>query len=365
MRALQAEAAEVPERAAGRPGILGWVPRIAVWAVLGLVVFGLPLVREATDVRLYARAAIFAILGISTNVLVGYVGQLSLGHQAFVGMGAFASAYMVSRAGQPLPVALGVAMVAGALQALVLGVVSLRIRGLYFALVTLAYGLVAEASLFQIKSLTGGGAGQPAPLPPALDSPWRFYYLCLAVLALVLWVDSRLLATKAGRAFLAIRENPFVAASLGIDVRAYTLLAFVVAGAEAGLGGGLYAHYMGQVVATRVFDFGLALTLVAMTVVGGLRSRPGVVMGSAFFALLGYLVEKTGLNRVFGLIPFAPPLTQEIAPLVLGPLLLLVTLILYPGGIGELIRPLISWLAGGKFERPKAEREVVVREVRV
>src|SRR5207248_2564341 len=147
--------------------------------------------------------------------------QISLGHQAFVGIGACTSAYMVSRQGQPYVAGIGMAMIVGGLQALVLGAVSLRVTGLYFALVTLAYGTMAEESLFNIQSLTGGSAGQPAPKPMWFTSDLRYYYLCLAFLAAVIWVDWRLMKTKGGRALLAVRENPRVAATFGADVKVY------------------------------------------------------------------------------------------------------------------------------------------------
>lgn len=333
-------------------------------AILVVVVVVVPLRAADADVRIFAQAVIFAIIGLSLNVLLGYTGQISLGHQAFVGIGAFTSAYVVSVQQQPFFLAVCVAAVLGALQALVLGAVALRIRGLYFALVTLAYGLLAEESLFGIRALTGGGAGQPAPLPAGFDTPIRYYFLCLAFLAAVLWVDHRMMATKGGRALLALRENARVAATVGIDVKAFTLFAFVVAGVFAALGGALFAHNSGIVVAI-VFDFRLALVFVIMTTVGGLGNRTGVVTGSAFFALLGYLVEKARLETVvLDKIPFAPDLTAELAPLVVGPLLLLVTLALYPGGIGQQVRPLQAWLRGGRFDlRDRDEKETRVSDV--
>ena len=100
-----------------------------------------------------------------------------------------------------------------------LGGVSLRITGLYFALVTLSYGLVAEKNIFQIEEFTGGGQGLPAPKPEAFATDWRYYYLCLAFLAVVLWIDWRMMRTKSGRALLALRENPRVAATFGVNVK--------------------------------------------------------------------------------------------------------------------------------------------------
>ncbi len=352
-----------------RPSVIGWFVR-AVF-VLALVAFLLlfPLTRPLSDVRLFSQAAIFAIIGLSLNVLLGYTGQISLGHQAFVGIGSFTSAYLVTVQQLPFAAALTAAMVIGGLQALILGAVALRVRGLYFALVTLSYGTVASDSLFGITKFTGGGSGQAAPLPSFAATPNRYYYFCLVVLLAVIWVDYRMMQTKGGRALLALRENPRVASTFGIDVKAFTLFAFVVAGVFAALGGALLAH-KNEVVQAQDYNFQLALIFVIMTVVGGLRSRSGVVVGSAFFALLssGYLIEKAQVETLFRFLAdntFIPFLSKEVAALVLGPLLLLLTLTLYPGGIGQLIRPIPRWLAGNRFNLgDRGEREVQVSDVR-
>lgn len=364
-----------------RPSAGGWVARGVVWAAIAGLVLVVPLTRDSIEVNIYTEAVTFAIIALSLNVLLGYTGQISLGHQAFVGIGAFTSAYMVTVHGQPFFAAIGVAMVVGAVQALILGAVSIRITGLYFALVTLSYGLMAEESLFNIQSLTGGSAGQPAPKPAGFTSDYRYYYLCLAFLAAVLWVDWRLMRTKGGRALLALRENPRVAATFGTDVKVYTLMAFVTAGVFAGLGGALLAHNDTFVVSV-LFDFRLALLFVIMTVVGGLRNRAGVVIGGAFFSLVDYFFEKfhleEGVNFVLTPVEWVfdkmgadaiamqmDNLPSELAPIVLGPLLLLFTLTKHPGGIGQQIRPVQRWLGGGRFSfHGTGEKEVRVSDVR-
>jgi branched-chain amino acid transport system permease protein len=121
-----------------RPSALGWAARGIVWIALAWVVLVFPLGRAAFEVQQYSEAVIYGIIGLSLNVLLGYVGQISLGHQAFVGIGAFAAAYVVSVQSQSFWLGVAVAIAIGALQALVLGGVSLRITGLYFALVTLS-----------------------------------------------------------------------------------------------------------------------------------------------------------------------------------------------------------------------------------
>jgi branched-chain amino acid transport system permease protein len=350
-----------------RPSPAGWAARAVVVAAIAALVLWYPLHRPLSDVRLFADAAIFAIIGLSLNVLLGYTGQISLGHQAFVGIGSFTSAYLVTVQKLPFGVAVAFAMVIGGLQALILGGVALRVRGLYFALITLSYGTLASDSLFGIASFTGGGQGQPAPMPSFANTPYRYYYFCLVVLAAVVWVDYRMIKTKGGRALLALRENPRVAATFGIDVRAYTLYAFVVAGVLAGLGGALLAHRR-EIVQAQDYDFRLALIFVIMTVVGGLRSRAGVVIGSAFFALLPYLIERFHLETIFRFLSDHTPLpflSKEVAALVLGPLLLLLTLTLYPGGIGQQIRPWQRWLGGRRFDLDdRGDKEVQISDVR-
>lgn len=347
-----------------RPRPAGLVARGFVVAAVAAVVFVLPLSRDSVEVIRFTQGVVFAIVGLSLNVLLGYSGQISLGHQAFVGVGAFTSAYMVSVHGQSFALAVGVAVVFGALQALVLGVVSLRITGLYFALVTLAYGLMAQESLFNIQAFTGGSAGQPAPKPAGFVSSYRYYYLCLAFLAVVLWVDWRLIRTKGGRALLALRENPRVAATFGADVKLYTLMAFAVSGAFAGLAGALMAHNDTFVV-RDIFNFQLALVFVLMTVVGGLRSRTGVVIASAFFALADFLFEELHVVDGINAIPGIPDLPMEFVPILLGPLLLIITLTLHQGGIGEQVTPVLRWLRGGRFSlHGIREQEVTVSDVR-
>ena len=155
----------ITERAAFTPTSRGWAARGIVWALLAWFVLCYPgNIVSPFEVRsLGADAAtaavIFAVIGLSLNVLIGYAGQISLGHQAFVGFGSFTSAYIVTDLHQEFWLGLIVAAIVGAIQAVVLGAVALRLSGLYFALITLSYGVMAEESLLNIESVTGGDAG--------------------------------------------------------------------------------------------------------------------------------------------------------------------------------------------------------------
>lgn len=316
---------------AGRFGALEWAARAAAWAGIVFLVVAVPVLLplRAND---FSLAVIYAIVGLSLNVLIGHAGQISLGHQGFFGVGAFMSAYTVTVWEQTFWAGLVVGAISGAVASLLMGMAALRVRGLYLALVTLVYGRMAEESLFTLKPF-GEGAGLPAPRPAGFESGLSYYFLCLAVLLVVWYVDWRFTRSKAGRAVAAVRENEQVAASYGIPVAQYKLLAFVLSGIFVGLAGSLVAHQVTQV-SPQTFDFRLALFFVILTVVGGLRSRPGIVLWAAVLTIVPTLFQGGS----------APFVTEA-----LSSALLVVVLVFKPGGIGQLISPVTSWLAGGPF----------------
>jgi len=330
--------------------------RFLGYGVLSLLVFALPRL-NADYAQTGAYAAIFAITALSLNILIGYTGQLSLGHQGFLGVGALTAAYFQAKQGLPFGACLLAGLLIGAAVALLLGLVALRITGLYLALITLVFGLTLKDSLFQVSSLTNGGAGQPADRPSVFIENYRYYLFCLAVLAAVVYLDRRITGSKTGRALLALKENERVAAAFGINVTLSKLLAFVLAGGIAGLAGGLFAFNTQQFSGVD-YDFNLALTFVVMTVVGGPGSRPGVIIGGAFFAVLnnGNLIQA-GLGKAQGALGDIPGLgsllygqTQQFVPDIIGALLLLQTIIFNPNGIATIADPVARWLSFKKFE---------------
>lgn len=331
------EAPVVGARTTWQPSTLGWVARRGLMALIFIGILIAPLFVNQVQDDLISLAFIYVVIGLSINILMGYAGQISLGHQAFVGVGAFTSAYMVSTAHLTFWIAFLVAGLSGAAAALVLGFIALRLKGLFLALITLAYGSVARLTIFNLPSLTGGGAGARAPRPPGFDSHTNkpYVYLCLMVLVALMYIDWRFIRSKVGRAIQAIRENELAAASFGINVTAYKLIAFVASGVFAGLGGSLYAHQQTSVSAGN-FDFTLALTFVLMVVVGGLNSRVGVFIGSAFFALFKPVLATISV-------------TASLYSGLIGAVLLLLTLTGFPGGIAQQIAPLLRWFRGGRL----------------
>lgn len=336
----------------------GWIARISVLVIiLGGVLLVTGIVPGYWADRI-SLAAIYAMIGLSINMVLGYAGQVSLGHHGFVGIAAFVSAYFVTvKAGcvtgdcpmSSFGIAVVLAALSGAIAAGLLGLVALRIRGLYLALITLAYGLMAERSIFQIPALTGGGAGQPAPRPDGFEGDTAYAFLCFAVLAVLIFIDWRLYRSKVGRAILSVRHSEPVAASYGVNVTNYKVLAFVMSGMFAGIAGAMFGFRATQVQAS-LFDFATSLLWVLMVVVGGLGNRVGVIIGSAFFALFPFLLTITSSFEHF----FRDTLGRDESyfTLVIGATLALLTIIQYPGGIAQQISPITKWLGGGKFEAP-------------
>ena len=343
------------------PSTRGWVAR---FVVLALVFGGIAYITATVPgywADRIALAAVWAIIGLSLNIVLGYVGQVSLGHHGFIGIGAFVAAYYATEqancsveAGGECPMgafatATLLAILSGAVAAGLLGLAALRIRGLYLALITLAYGFMATDSIFEIPALTGGGAGTPAPRPAGFTGDRAFAFMCFGFLAIVLFLDWRLLRSKAGRAILSVKHSEPVAASYGINVTAYKILAFVLSGVFAGLAGSLLA-FQTELVQSSLFQFQTALLWVLMVVVGGLGNRTGVVIGSAFFALFPFLLEavKPVEHFLTGLLNRNADEIGEIT-LVVGALLAVLTMIQFPGGIAEQISPITRWLRGEKF----------------
>lgn len=271
-----------------------------------------------------------AAAAIALNLLMGYAGQISLGHAALLGVGAFTSAIVTGR-GPELPLPFGViaaALVTGVF-AFLLGLPALRLRGLYLAIVTISFGLTMEQSLLRWKPVTGGSAGVETTrfLTPGFELKENADYVVVVLLLLVaIWiVDRNVVRTKLGRAFKAIREDEAVAQSFGIDVARYKLTAFVLSGVMAGVAGAMLAHLVG-VVSSESFPYRLSLLLVVVVVVGGLGSRAGAIVAALFFVFLPRLFELPSLSFLSGW------------DQVLGAGLLIYTMARHPGGLAGAFR---------------------------
>jgi branched-chain amino acid transport system permease protein len=235
-------------------------------------------------------AGIFAVLSLSLNLLLGYTGQLSLGHAAFFGIGAYASGLLTVKLEWSPWLGLVAAIALPGFAGWVIGRLALKIRGAYFVLLTISFAGVISLVSVNWMELTNGPLGLPGvPAPElfgwSLRSKTAYYYLVLAALALSYLVCARLVRSRIGRALVALRENEPLAESIGVDVTHYLVLAAVVSAAMAGLGGSLYAHYT-RFVSPEVFLFTYTVTMVIMVVAGGKGTLAGPLVGAVLFTVL-------------------------------------------------------------------------------
>jgi branched-chain amino acid transport system permease protein len=240
-------------------------------------------------------AGIFAVLALSLNLLLGYTGQLSLGHAAFFGIGAYATGLLTVKLEWSPWIGLLAAVVLPGVAGYVIGRLALKLRGAYFVLLTISFAGCVSLVSVNWMDLTNGPLGVPG-VPPleialpglpavSLRTKTAFYYAVLAAVALSYLVCLGLIRSRVGRALVALRENETLAASVGIDGTHYLVLAAVVSAAMAGFGGGLYAHYT-RFVSPEVFLFTYTVTMVIMVVAGGKGTLAGPIVGAVLFTVL-------------------------------------------------------------------------------
>jgi branched-chain amino acid transport system permease protein len=263
-------------------------------AALALALALLPRFASHFVLDLLSQTALAAIGALALNVLTGLAGQISLGHAGFLAAGAFTTAMLVERGISSPLVTLPAAALAGAMLGLVVGVPSLRLRGLYLALGTLAMHHVVLYAAGEMQARAGGNTGFTIPPPSvggfALRGTVGWYYALLLAAAGVLAMVVNLQRSRAGRAWMAIRDREIAAESVGIDVARYKVLAFVWSSALTSVAGALFA-YQRAFVSVEAFGFFLAVEYIAMVIIGGLGSALGAVLGAAFVTLLPYGID--------------------------------------------------------------------------
>ena len=267
--------------------------RVALAALAGLLVV-LPAMASSFALDLVAQVAIAAVGALALNVLTGLAGQVSLGHAGFIAAGAFTTAALVEGWKASPLLTLPAAGVVGAALGLVVGIPSLRLRGLYLALGTLAMHHVVLYVGGELQNRWGANTGYTIP-PPRVGSftlagTVGWYYALVLAAALVLVMTVNLQRSRAGRAWMAIRDRDVAAASVGISVARYKLAAFVWSSVVTTIAGALFAYHRGFV-SVEAFNFFLAIEYIAMIIIGGLGSALGAVLGAAFVTLLTYAID--------------------------------------------------------------------------
>ena len=274
--------------------LLRYRPGRIAYAVLLLVLLAIPWVLPKYYVGELAYLFIMCIASLGLMVLVGYTGQVSLGHSAFIAIGAYAHTWMISQ-GLPFAMSILLASALTGLVGLVIGLPAIRVSGLYLAMVTLAFAILTEHTIGHWKSVTGGfnglSVGNPLIAGFDLSGLKPFYYLCLGVLVLVLLGLVNLMRSKTGRAFMGVRDSEAAAYSLGIWVAGYKVLAFVLSAMVTGLGGALLAHHV-RFLTPEGFGLILSLELVLMVTIGGLGSLRGAILGAVLISLLPTFISR-------------------------------------------------------------------------
>jgi branched-chain amino acid transport system permease protein len=274
--------------------LLRYAPGRSAYAVLLVLLLAVPWVLPKYYVGEMSYLFIMCIASLGLMVLVGYTGQVSLGHSAFLAIGAYAHSILLAK-GLPLPLAMALAACFTGLVGLVIGLPAIRVSGLYLAMVTLAFAILTEHTIGHWTSVTGGfnglTVGNPLLLGVDLSKLQAFYYLCLVVLVVVLLGLVNLMRARTGRAFMGVRDSEAAAYSLGIWVAGYKVLAFVLSAMVTGLAGALLAHHV-RFLTPEGFGLILSLELVLMVTIGGLGSLRGALFGAVLISLLPAFISR-------------------------------------------------------------------------
>jgi branched-chain amino acid transport system permease protein len=265
--------------------------RFLIWSFFGGLLLAAPLlVSNQYILRILVQILLYAILTMSLNLLVGFTGQFSLGHAGFYAIGAYTSALLMMKAGVPHLLALAAAMLMASLVGIIVAMPSFRLGGDYLAIATLGFSEVIRLILLNWQSLTRGPlglAGVPGPgffgITPFSLSDYYYYVLALAVAAY--FSLARIIDSQIGRCFMAIRDDEVAAVAMGVNVKFYKTLAFVVSAAWAGVCGSFFASFLNFLSPTS-FTIQESVLIIAMVILGGMGSLPGSVLGAAILVAI-------------------------------------------------------------------------------
>jgi branched-chain amino acid transport system permease protein len=307
------------------------------FALGGVVLLVLaPLVLNAYYLNLLIQIGYYGIAALGLNILVGFTGQISLGHAAFFGFGAFASAWINNSFGIPVILSIPLAGVLTTAVGMIVGVPAGRIKGLYLAIATLASQFILEDFFARAEWFTGGSSGSLANsislFGYPMNSEQSYFYVVLFFVVVMFLFGANLLRTRDGRAFVAVRDHYLSAEIMGINLTKYRILSFGISSFYAGIGGALYGHYLGFVSAEG-FTILLSIQFLGMVIIGGLGSVMGALLGTTFMVLLPEVM--TSLVRTAG--DMLPGLSQGVAyikQMAIG-LAIILFLIFEPDGLAH------------------------------
>ena len=298
-------------------------------ALVAIALLAAPLMLQDYYLAELGLMLVYAIAGIGLMILTGHTGQVSFGHAAFLGIGAYTHSILLTH-GVPFLVSIPITVLFTGLTGMVIGRSASRMHGFYLAIATLAFGILIETVFGEWTSLTGGHSGMVVPdlslFGMSLSSAWQQYYLDLAFAALVIWGASNLFRAPAGRSFVAVRDSELSARCLGVNVEWVKIQSFGVSAAITGLAGALLAHHL-TYLAPDVFGVLESLKLMLMIVVGGLGSILGAIFGAVFISIL-----PVALSFLKDILPPSVGQTAGLEPLLFG-LIIVLVIVFEPLGI--------------------------------
>ena len=266
--------------------------RVAVVSVLLLLLA--PFVLNAYYLNLFIQIGYYGIAALGLNIVVGFTGQISLGHAAFFGLGAFTSAWISNNSGIPVFFSIPLAGMATMAVGLIVGIPAGRIKGLYLAIATLASQYILEDFFARADWFTGGSAGALAEpfsiFGYEMFTDQTYFYVVLFYVVVMFIGGANLIRSRDGRAFVAVRDHYLSAEIMGINLNKYRILSFGISSFYAGIGGALFGHYLGFVSAEG-FTLLLSIQFLGMVIIGGLGSVMGAMMGTIFMVLLPEFME--------------------------------------------------------------------------
>ncbi|GBD12322.1 hypothetical protein HRbin24_00326 [bacterium HR24] len=313
---------------------------VAAFALFFALVF--PFVVDHKHLVWANFAGISIVAAIGLNLLTGYTGQISIGHAAFMATGGYTAAIMTTRADVPFWVGLIAGGVFASAYGLIVGLPSVRVKGFYLAIATLAAQFITEWIINHVEWI-GGGFQASIIVPPASLGPVRFdtelekYYLVLALVVLAVVAGLNIARSRLGRAFVAIRDRDVAAEIIGVDIFRYKLLSFMISSFFAGVAGALYVYYVGTAT-IEAFQISRSIEILAMIIIGGLGSILGSIFGAVFVVVLPLALEDI-LEFFRGVLPVTDidTFVSQLKLMVFGGLIMLF-LMVEPEGLNRLWR---------------------------
>ncbi|MES2161515.1 MAG: branched-chain amino acid ABC transporter ATP-binding protein/permease [Pseudomonadota bacterium] len=270
-------------------------------SVLGLAALVLypVLIPNPYYIHLFETILIYAILLFGLDIVVGYTGQVSLGHAGLFGIGSYATGVMVFKLGAPFWIAIPASVAGAAVFGAILALPALRVTGPYLAMVTLAFGTIIQILINEMTFLTEGPMGIKIGKPTIIGQKLGevgYYYMVAALMVLSLIVVHRILKSNLGRAFEALRDSPIASDCMGVSVYRYKVYAFIISAGFAGLAGSLYA-YSEEYISPNTYNFELTILFLLAVIMGGRKTRSGSLIGAMIVVMLPSLLADIELFR--------------------------------------------------------------------